>query len=42
MRGSEVAEAALGQAAAFSAGQADRGEFVDDDEMEALWKKCRL
>ena len=22
--------------------QADRGDFVDDDEMEALWKKCGL
>jgi hypothetical protein len=23
-------------------GQAERGEFVDDDEMAALWKKCGL
>lgn len=22
--------------------QADRGEFVDDDEMAALWEKCGL
>jgi truncated hemoglobin YjbI len=22
--------------------EADRGEFVDDDEMAALWKKCGL
>lgn len=23
-------------------GQAERGEFIDDDEMAALWKKCGL
>ena len=23
-------------------GQAERGEFVSDDEMAALWKKCGL
>jgi predicted transcriptional regulator len=23
-------------------GEAERGEFVDDDEMAALWKKCGL
>ena len=23
-------------------GQADRAEFMDDDEMAALWKKCSL
>jgi hypothetical protein len=23
-------------------GQAERGEFMDDDEMAALWKKCGL
>jgi predicted transcriptional regulator len=22
--------------------QAERGEFMDDDEMAALWKKCGL